>query len=340
LTVKAAQERKLDEQSALEYANLQTGIQAAQLTLAGDPQAAQREQFDQEQANQRVALVERYGEGSGQLQAFDQKSALERQELTVQQSLGRRQMQSESARAMADIQGQVNEAQLRAAGNTYGADRGQFIRTGEDKVTIPRQQAAASEDEAKEQLLLAQADAQEKANAQELMAMDTGHKRQQDMAGAAEERTEGRPALQCKPVDTWQEYAEAPGTSGRSQYVEVRNVLSQQEGQNAESPAKSAGDRENAASRIREFVAQTQNIGAGRIISAEQYGNSLLASALQGNGAAEALGMTGADLKTVAGGSGLMGNLGDVGQKLSTAADKWNHIADQLRNVTILTMGR
>jgi hypothetical protein len=323
----------------LEYANLQTGIQAAQLTLAGDPQAAQREQFDQEQANQRVALVERYGEGSGQLKAFDQKSALERQELTVQQSLGHQQMQSESARAMADIQGQVNEAQLRAAGNTYEADRGQFVRAGEDKVTLPRQQAAASEDEANEQLLLAQADAQEKAN-QELMAMDTGHKRQQDMAGAAEERTEGRPALQCKPVDTLQEYAEAPGTSGRGQYVEVRNVLSQQEGQNAESPAKSAADRENAASRIREFVAQTQNTGAGRIMSAEQYGNSLLASALQGNGAAEALGMAGADLKTLGGESGLMGNLGDVGQKLSTAADKWNHIADQLRNVTILTMGR
>jgi hypothetical protein len=50
--------------------------------------------------------------------------------------------------------------------------------------------------------------------------------------------------------------------------------------------------------------------------------------------------MAAADLKTLGGGAGLGGDLGEVGQKLSSAADKWNHIADQMRNVTILTMGR
>jgi hypothetical protein len=350
LEIKTAQEHRLYDQSGLEYANLQSGIRAAQLTLAGDPQAAQREQFDQDQVDQRVALVEQYGEQSGQVKSFDQKSALERQELLGKQAQARQQTQSESARAMADVQGEVHESQLRAAGNTYEADRDQFIRTGEDKVKILREQANAANDTAVKTQLLAQAEAQEKANAQELTATDAVRKGQQDSAAPADSESKkkeqaeqdkiGQQAVHSEQLASLQANAHASGMAAVGKYEALRESLIEHQEEDAKDTGKFAADRTSAAARIRQFAAQARNAGAGQILSAQQYADAVGASILHGSGAGQALGMAAADLKTLGGGAGLGGDLGEVGQKLSSAADKWNHIADQMRNVTILTMGR
>jgi hypothetical protein len=352
--IKVAQERKLDEQSGLEYANLQTGIRAAQLNLAGDPQAVLREQFEQDQVNQRVALVNQYGEGSGQVKAFDQKSVLERQELMAKQAHDHQQMQSESARAMADIQGEAHEAQLRAAGNTDEADREQQIRTGDDKVKILREQAAAADDAAKKTLLLAQADAPEKANAQELVALDAEQKRKRDDAPSAaaeaakqnqqytqQQQQFRQQALQDgEQTETLPENAHAMGVANAGQYVLLGEELMHGQQHDAKDSAKLGADRTDAAGPMRQFVEQARTSGTGQILSAQQYADALGASILHGGGVGRALAMASADLKTLDGGGLMSSSLGDVGRKLSDAADKWNHIADQMRNVTILTMGR
>jgi hypothetical protein len=330
------------EQSGMEYANLQSGIRAAQMTLAGDPQGAQREQFEQVQADQRTALVDGNGNQSAQVKLFDQKFSLERQELAGKQAHERQELESESARAIADIQGEAHEAQLRALGQSDEADRHQLVRSGQDKVRILREQADAPNGAAEKTQLFAQIDAQQNANTQEVATMDA---RQQEgsATAAAESQTQAgaekdgrQQQFDASELETLQENGSTSGLGTVGQYEGLREGLVQRQTQTGRGSAE-PGD---AAENIREYLAHAQNAGAGRIMSAEQYGDSLLASALHGNGSAEALGLAGGDLETLGGGGGLTSNLGEVGQKLNSAADKWSHIADQMRNVTILTMGR
>jgi hypothetical protein len=345
-----AKRSQVMNESSAEYANLQSDVRIAQAGLVGTPDEARREQLQQAAANERQALLIGQVKGSSVLKAFDERTVLEEQELIQEQTKKRQALASESARTIADIQGEAQDVQLRAAGNTYEADRDEFTRTGQDNVKILREQAAATNDAALKTQLLAQADAQQKANTQEVAAMDAGRKRQEDAGreGATErqksereeQKRQRQQVLHEEQLATLQANANASGRGDVGQYEGLREALIQQQMQDSGDSAKLTADRANAAARIREFVAETRNAGAGRIMSAEQYGNSLLASALHDNGAAEALGMAGADLKTLGGGGGLASNLGEVGQKLNSAADKWSHIADQMRNVTILTMGR
>jgi len=332
LTIMAAQERKLDEHSGLAYANLQTGLRAAQLNLAGDPRAAQRQQFEQDQANQWVGLIDQYGDASDQVRVFDQKSALEREELQGKQARGRQEMQSELSGAIAD-KGEVHEAQLQAAGNTYEADRDQFIRTGQDKARILHEQDTSSDAIGQAQLL-PQAEARQKADTQQVAA----NVEAQNQHSAARE-LEHQQEMRDEQLETPQADPNAAELADIGQFEALRENFIERRTWDSTDSGSLAADRANAEARIGQFVSQTQNAGAGRIMPAEQYGNSLLTAALHGDGAANALGLAGDDLKTLGGGAAL-GNLGEVGQKLSAAADKWNYIADHMRNVTILTMGR
>jgi hypothetical protein len=255
---------------------------------------------------------------------------------------------------MADIRGEAHEAQLRAAGNTEEADREQQIRTGDDKVRILREQAAAADDAAKKTLLLAQADAQEKANAQELVALDAEQKRKRDDApsAAAEAAKQNQEYTQRQrqfrqqalhdgePMETSPEIAHAMGVANAGQYVLLGKELMHGQQHDEKDSAKLSADRANTAARRAEFMEQARNSGAGQILSAQQYAEALDASMLHGGGIGHALGMASSDLKAQGGGGLISSNLGDVGRKLSDAADKWNHVADQMRNVTILTMGR
>jgi hypothetical protein len=276
-------------------------IKVARLNLAGDSEGVQKEQFEQHQANQRMTLVDRHGDQSAQVKLFEEKSGLERQELAGKRATERQQLESESARAIADIQREAQEAQLRAAGNGYAADR-------------------------------------------ETAALDIGPQRAGDTETtnqhAAEDDGQREPELVAEQSGTGQGNAISSDLGNVAGYGALSEGPLEQQAQESGGSGTLASDRVGAAARIGEFLAQRQNSGTGRIMSAQQYGDSLQTAALHGDGAAQDLGLAGADLKTLGVGNALTGNLGEVGQKLSTAADKWNHIADQMRNVTILTMGR
>jgi hypothetical protein len=346
----AAKKTQAMNASNVEYSDLQNDIRIAQARSVGKTDDAQLEQFEHSVNHERKELRSRELKGSGVVEAFDEKAAVEKQELLQDQTKKRQFMASESARAIGDIQGGVHEVQLRAAGNAYAADRDQFIRTGEDKVKILREQSAAADDAAVKTQLLAQAEAQVKANAQELAAMDSAHQRQQDSAPAADSHEQKKQraqqeklrqqAFHREQLQTLQANANASGLGAVGQYEGLREDLIGQQEADAKDPGKLSADRANAAARIREFAAQARNAGAGQVLSAQQYADALGTSILHGGGMGQALGMASADLKTLGLGGNLSGDLSVVGQKLSSAADKWNHIADQMRNVTILTMGR
>lgn len=346
----AARQSSVMEGSDVERSNLQSDIQVARARLAGNVEGGQLQQFEHEAAMKRRELLHSQPKGSEIAKIFDEKAALEEQELLQGQTKSRHALESESARGIGDIQGEAHELQLRAAGNTYEADRDQFIRTGEDKVKILREQAAAANDAAMKTQLLAQAEAQQRANAQELTAMDAAHRRQQDSAAAAqaEEQTKQheqqaklrQEAVHRKQLQTLQANASASGLAAVGQYEGMREDLIAQQDADAKDSGRLSADRANAAARIRDFVAQAHNAGAGRILSAPQYADALGTSILHGGGTGQALGMASADLNTLGKGGSLSSDLSSVGQKLSNAADKWDHIADQMRNVTILTMGR
>ncbi|MGA2585206.1 MAG: hypothetical protein ABSG31_18190 [Tepidisphaeraceae bacterium] len=155
----------------------------------GDPRAAARTRFVQNQADTRQDFLKIQGSNAPEAVAnFDRAQKGDLLQFDKDQKKQLEAQEAESAARIADIQGHAREEMLRADHQAWEADQAEFKRASDDKVQALRDQAKAATDAAEATRLNAEADAQAAANAQEAAAREKEHteqlQRQHDLMAA------------------------------------------------------------------------------------------------------------------------------------------------------------